>query len=92
VRASRPDVIHAYNPTMALAAGLVTRRGRRPPGLVNLQGGAEEDWPAAVRLVRLSGLAPVACGPGVAAARAERARRPPPFRMPSGRRRRRANG
>jgi glycosyltransferase involved in cell wall biosynthesis len=68
VRASRPDVIHAYNPTMALAAGLVTRRGRRPPGLVNLQGGAEEDWPAAVRLVRLSGLAPVACGPGVAAA------------------------
>ena len=68
VRASRPDVIHAYNPTMALATGLVTRRGRRPPGLVNLQGGSEKDWPAAVRLVRLSGLAPVACGPGVAAA------------------------
>jgi len=68
VRASRPDVIHAYNPTMALAAGPVTRRGRRPPGLVNLQGVAEEDWPATVRLVRLSGLAPVACGPGVAAA------------------------
>jgi glycosyltransferase involved in cell wall biosynthesis len=68
VRASRPDVIHAYNPTMALATGLVTRRGRRPPGLVNLQGVAEEDWPATVRLVRLSGLAPVACGPGVAAA------------------------
>src|SRR5439155_6665823 len=68
VRASRPDVIHAYNPTMALVAGLVTRRGRRPPGLVNLQGVAEEDWPATVRLVRLSGLAPVACGPGVAAA------------------------
>ena len=64
VRASRPDVIHAYNPTMALAAGLVTGRGRRPPGLVNLQGVAEGDWPAAVRLVRLSGLAPVACGPG----------------------------
>jgi glycosyltransferase involved in cell wall biosynthesis len=72
VRASRPDVIHAYNPTMALAAGLVTERGRRPPGLVNLQGGPEEDWPAAVRLVRLSGLAPVACGPGVAAALEER--------------------
>lgn len=68
VRASRPDVIHAYNPTMALATGLVTRRGRRPAGLVNLQGVAEEDWPATVRLVRLSGLAPVACGPGVAAA------------------------
>jgi glycosyltransferase involved in cell wall biosynthesis len=68
VRETRPDVIHAYNPAMGLAAGLATRRGRRPPGLVNLQGGAEADWPAAVRLVRLSGLAPVACGPGVAAA------------------------
>jgi glycosyltransferase involved in cell wall biosynthesis len=68
VRASRPDVIHAYNPTMALLAGLATRRGRRPPGLVNLQGVAEDDWAATVRLVRLSGLAPVACGPGVAAA------------------------
>ena len=72
VRASRPSVIHAYNPTMALAAGLVTGRGRRPPGLVNLQGGPEEDWPAVVRLVRLSGLAPVACGPGVAAALEQR--------------------
>jgi glycosyltransferase involved in cell wall biosynthesis len=68
VRASRPAVIHAYNPTMAVLAGLVTHRGSRPPGLVNLQGVAEEDWPATVRLVRLSGLAPVACGPGVAAA------------------------
>jgi glycosyltransferase involved in cell wall biosynthesis len=76
VRASRPDVIHAYNPTMALAAGLVSARGRRPPGLVNLQGVAEDDWPATVRLVRLSGLAPVACGPGVAAALEERALRP----------------
>ncbi len=65
---SRPDVIHAYQPAMGLAAGLVTARGRRPPGLVNLQGGAEEDWRGTVRLVRLSGLAPVACGPGVAEA------------------------
>ena len=64
VRASQPDVIHAYNPTMALAVGLATRR----PGLVNLQGSAEDDWPGTVRLVRLSRLAPVACGPGVAAA------------------------
>jgi glycosyltransferase involved in cell wall biosynthesis len=64
VRSSRPDVIHAYNPGMALTARLATRR----PGLVNLQGVAEEDWAATVRLVRLSGLAPVACGPGVAAA------------------------
>jgi glycosyltransferase involved in cell wall biosynthesis len=68
VHASRPDVIHAYNPTMALLAGLVSRRGRRPPGLVNLQGVAEEDWAGTTRVVRLSGLEPVACGPGVAAA------------------------
>jgi glycosyltransferase involved in cell wall biosynthesis len=68
VSETRPDVLHAYNPGIGLAAGLATRRGRRPPGLVNLQGSSEEDWPAAVRLVRLSGLAPVACGPGVAAA------------------------
>ncbi len=71
VAATRPDVVHAHNPTMGLAAGLVTRRGRKPPGLVNVHGVPEEDWPAAVRLVRLSGLAPVACGPGVAAALAE---------------------
>lgn len=68
VRETQPDVIHAHNPTMALATGLVTFRGRRPPGLVSLHGAPEQDWPAAVRLVRLSGLAPVACGPGVEAA------------------------
>jgi hypothetical protein len=73
VRGTRPDVIHAYNPTMALAAGFATRR----PGLVNLQGVAEEDWPATVRLVRMSRLAPVACGPGVAAALEEHGL--PPF-------------
>ncbi len=72
VRATRPDVVHAYNPTMALAAGLVTRR----PGLVNLQGVAEDDWQATVRLVRISRLAPVACGPGVAAALEEHGLRP----------------
>jgi glycosyltransferase involved in cell wall biosynthesis len=71
VRETRPDVVHAYNPMIGLAAGLATARGRRPPGLVNLQGGPEEEWPSAVRLVRLSGLAPVACGLGVAAAMRE---------------------
>jgi len=76
VRATKPDVIHAYNPAMGLATGLATRRGTRPPGLVNLQGGAEEDWPAAARLVRLSGLSPVACGPGVAAAMRDRGLEP----------------
>jgi glycosyltransferase involved in cell wall biosynthesis len=64
----RPDVVHAHNPTMAFTTGLVTRRGRKPPGLVSLHGGPEKDWPSSVRLVRLSGLAAVACGPGVEAA------------------------
>jgi glycosyltransferase involved in cell wall biosynthesis len=68
VRSSRPDVIHAHNPVMALATGLATRRGRRPPGLVSLHGGADHEWRSTVRLVRASGLAPVACGAGVAAA------------------------
>jgi glycosyltransferase involved in cell wall biosynthesis len=53
---------------MALATGLATRRGRRLPGLVTVHGVPEEDWPAAARLVRLSGLGAVACGPGVAEA------------------------
>ena len=68
VRSSRPDVIHAHNPVMALATGLATRRGRRPTGLVSLHGGADDEWRATVRLVRASGLAPVACGAGVASA------------------------
>jgi glycosyltransferase involved in cell wall biosynthesis len=77
VDATRPDVVHAHNPTMALATGLVTRRGRKPPGLVNVHGVPEEDWRSAVRLVRLSGLTPVACGPGVAAALVEHGCRSP---------------
>ncbi len=68
VRSSRPDVVHAHNPVIAVAAGLATRRGRRPPGLVSLHGSSESEWKGTVRLVRASGLAPVACGPGVAAA------------------------
>jgi glycosyltransferase involved in cell wall biosynthesis len=53
---------------MALATGLATRRGRRPPGLVSVHGVPEEDWPRTARLLRLAGLPPVACGPGVTAA------------------------
>jgi len=68
LRAARPEVVHAHNPGMALVSGLVTRRGKHPPGLVSVHGVPEEDWPAATRLVRFSGLSPVACGPGVSAA------------------------
>ena len=72
VRSSKPDVIHAHNPVIAVAAGLATRRGRRPPGLVSLHGASEAEWSGTVRLVRFSGLAPVACGPSVAAALEQR--------------------
>jgi glycosyltransferase involved in cell wall biosynthesis len=68
LRAVEPDVVHAHNPVMGLAAAVVTRRGHRPPGLVGIQGVPEDDWPATARIVRLAGLAPVACGPEVAEA------------------------
>ena len=68
VRQTGPDVVHAHNPTMGLATGLATLRGRRPAGLVSVHGVPEEDWPRTVRLLRLAGLPAVACGPGVAAA------------------------
>jgi glycosyltransferase involved in cell wall biosynthesis len=68
VRASKPDVVHAHNPVIGFATGLATRRGSRPPGLVSLHGAADDEWGATVRLVRASGLAPVACGAGVASA------------------------
>jgi len=68
VNEARPDVVHAHNPVMGLAAGLATYRGRRPPGLVSVHGVPESDWPPAARLVRLSGLPAIACGPGVAEA------------------------
>ena len=67
-RAWRPDLVHAHNPGVAAAVGLATRR---LPSLVSVHGVPEEDWPAAVRVLRLSGLPAVACGPGVAAALAE---------------------
>ena len=72
IRSWRPDVLHSQNPGMALVSGLATARGRRPRGLVTIQGVPEEDWAATARVVRLSGLPAVACGPGVAAALRER--------------------
>jgi glycosyltransferase involved in cell wall biosynthesis len=67
MQAWRPDVVHCHNPGMAAVAALPTRRGRRPPGLVSVHGVPEEDWAATARVLKLSGLAVVACGPGVAA-------------------------
>lgn len=71
VRRFRPDVVHAHNPGMAVLTSMATLRGRRPPALVSFHGVPDSDYPAAVRLLRWSGLPVVACGPGVAAALAE---------------------
>lgn len=72
LRAWSPDLVHAHNPGMAVAAAPSTRRGRRPRALASVHGVPEEDYPRAARLLRWSGLPVVACGPGVAAALAER--------------------
>jgi glycosyltransferase involved in cell wall biosynthesis len=65
IRAWRPDIVHAHNPGMAAVTALPTLRGRRPPALVSVHGVPEEDWDATAKVVRLSGLPAVACGPGV---------------------------
>ncbi len=83
VRETRPDVVHAHNPTMAVLAGLATRRGQPPAGARQRprrrrrRTGRRRCGSSA-----LSGLPPVACGPGVAAAlRASTgSRRSRPFR------------
>src|SRR5262249_10241403 len=60
----RPDVVHAHNPGMAAVTALATRR----PAIVSVHGVPEEDWAATTRVLRLSRLGVVACGPGVEAA------------------------
>jgi len=71
IRDFRPDIVHAHNPGMALVTSLATLRGRRVPALVSVHGVPDEDYPAAARVLRLSGLPAVGCGPGVSAALAE---------------------
>ena len=71
VRSFRPDLVHCHNPAMAAIGGIVTRRGRRPPALVTVQGVPDGDYPRAARVLRWSGIPVVACGPGVAAALAD---------------------
>jgi glycosyltransferase involved in cell wall biosynthesis len=76
VRSWRPELVHAHNPAMAVAVALALVGRGRPRALVSAQGTAEEDWPAATRLLRLARLPVVACGPGVAAALEERGIKP----------------
>jgi glycosyltransferase involved in cell wall biosynthesis len=71
LRSFRPDLVHAHNPAMAAATSLASTRGRKPPGLVTVQGVPDKDYQRAARVLRLAGLPVVACGPGVAAALAE---------------------
>ena len=72
LKAWRPDVLHCHNPGMALVAGLATARGRTHAGLVTVHGVPDEDYSAAARLLRATGLPVVACGPGVEQGLAER--------------------
>ncbi len=67
----RPNLLHCHNPGMAAVASIATLRGRRLRALVSVHGVPEADWAAAARVLRLSGLPAVACGPGVSAALAE---------------------
>jgi len=68
IRWACPDVVHCHNPTMALISALPTWRGRRPPTLVTVHGVEAEQYAMAARVLRLSGAAVVACGPGVRSA------------------------
>jgi Glycosyltransferase Family 4 len=68
IRRTRAELVHAHNPGVALAVAAATLRGRRPRALVTVQGVPDEDYAPTARLLRLSGLPVVACGPGVAAA------------------------
>lgn len=68
LRAFRPDIVHCHNPGMAVLAAVTTRRGKRVPGLVSVHGSTARDYPRVARLLRMSRLTSVACGPGVAEA------------------------
>ena len=71
VRAFRPDVVHCPNPGGALPVALATLRGRRVPVLVSVHGVPDADYAPAARLLKLSGLPVISCGPGVTAGLAE---------------------
>lgn len=68
IRDFRPHVVHCHNPAMAAVAAVPTGRGRRTPALVSVHGVPDEDYRAAARTLRWSGIPAVACGPGVAMA------------------------
>jgi glycosyltransferase involved in cell wall biosynthesis len=67
LRDFRPDVVHAHNlrATVAVAAALSTVAAR-PRLLTTVHGLAPPDYPAAARLLRMTGARVVACAPAVA--------------------------
>jgi glycosyltransferase involved in cell wall biosynthesis len=69
LRDFRPDLVHAHNlrTTLAVRAALATVSAR-PRLLTTLHGLAPEDYPAAARLLRMTGAHVVACAPAVAGA------------------------
>jgi len=68
VRDFAPDLVHAHNPVIGFVTALGAR-GRR--ALVSVHGMPDDDWRTGTRLLRLSRLPVVACGPGVADGLAE---------------------
>lgn len=68
LRRWEPDVVHCHNPGMAILTSLVTRRGSSVPAAVSIHGSPARDYPRVARLLRVSRLVSVACGPGVAQA------------------------
>jgi glycosyltransferase involved in cell wall biosynthesis len=71
LRTFRADLVHCHNPGMAAVGGLATLRGRRVASLVSVHGVPDDDYAAAARVLRLAGLAIVACAPGVGEALVE---------------------
>ena len=68
LRSWSPDIVHCHNPTMALVAALAMGWRQRRSALVTIEGAADDDYRMTARLLRCLPIAPVACGPGVAAA------------------------
>jgi glycosyltransferase involved in cell wall biosynthesis len=68
IRRERPSVVHAHNPIVACVTGLATGRSHWKPALMTMHGVPGEEYSTAARVLRLSGVPVVACGPGVEAA------------------------
>lgn len=64
----KPDVVHAHTVRAALVTSLTTARGHRTAAIVTAHGMPQAAVAAGARVLRLSGLPVVTCGPGLATA------------------------